>query len=231
MTRKLAIGAAAASLLVAAMFLLPVRAWAVELVQWIREQGPLAALGFAGIYVLASVVMVPASALTLGAGFAYGPVWGTVLVAPAALLASTIAFLIARRFGRSWLAARLARDRRFTALDRAIAREGFKITVLVRLSPLFPYGLTNYALGFTDVQLRAYVVGSAIGMLPGTILYVYLGSLLTTAAELAARPQGSGATALYWGGLAVAVVVTVVITVLARRALRAELGASVVGTP
>lgn len=224
--RELIAGGSVLVVIVAALILLPVRAWSIELVTWIRDAGPLAVVMFAVVYVAAAVLFVPGSALTLGAGFAYGPVWGTLIVSPASIAAALVAFAIARRLGRGRIARRVQAHRRFAAIDRAVAGQGFKLTVLLRLSPIVPYTLLNYALGLTSVRFRDYAVGSAIGMLPGTVLYVYLGSLVTTARDLGAKPASAWMTGLYWGGLGCAVIVVVVVTRIARRALAEQLEAS-----
>ena len=111
---------------------------------------------------------------------------------------------------------------RFAAIDEAIGESGFKIVFLLRLSPIFPFNLLNYALGVTRVRFRDYVIASLLGMLPGTFLYVYLGSLVTNASELLSgkRPEaGIWGQVLYWGGLAATLLVTVLITRIARKAL------------
>jgi uncharacterized membrane protein YdjX (TVP38/TMEM64 family) len=120
----------------------------------------------------------------------------------------------------------VSRDPRFAAIDAAIEHQGLKVVLLLRLSPVFPFSVLNYALGLTGVRLRDYVLGSFLGMLPGTILYVYLGSLVTTAAALGGGggPSTSGQRALYWAGLGATLIVTVLMTRLARRALRSALG-------
>ena len=97
--------------------------------------------------------------------------------------AATLAFVLGRTVARGWIARRIAGSPRFAAVDEAIGENGFRIVLLLRLSPLFPFNLLNYALGLTRLSLRDYVVASALGMLPGTILYVYLGSLVTSASE------------------------------------------------
>ena len=125
-----------------------------------------------------------------------------------------------------WISRRLGRDPRFTAIDAAVGANGFRIVLLLRLSPAFPFNLLNYGLGLTSVRLRDYLLGSFLGMLPGTALYVYIGSLVTSAAELSsgqrpdAGPWGHG---LYWGGLGATLLVTVILTRIAKRALTAEL--------
>ncbi len=223
MTRALLRGALAAALVVALVWLLPFGAVGIALIEWVRGAGPVAVVAFAAVYVGSAVALVPASALTLGAGFVYGPVWGGLLVVATSNAAALISFGLARQFGRGWIARRVQAEPRFGAIDRAVARAGGKITLLLRLSPVFPFGLLNYALGLTAVSPRAYAVATALGMLPGTLLYVYLGSLLTSATALGARPQHGLTTVMYWGGLGFAAVSVSLITWIARRALRLEL--------
>ena len=206
---------------VAAARLLPVGAWLLGFVEWIRGAGVAGMAAFMVAYVAACVLFLPGSLLTLGAGFAYGVGLGVPLVWVAANAGAALAFVLGRTLAREQIAARVAGNARFAAIDRAVGREGLQIVLLTRLSPVFPFNLLNYAYGLTQVRLRDYVVGSLIGMLPGTVMYVYLGSLVTSVTELASgRPAGGGAQqTLYWLGLAATVVVTVVVTRVARRAL------------
>ncbi|MHB8876504.1 MAG: TVP38/TMEM64 family protein [Myxococcaceae bacterium] len=219
---KLLVALAVAAGAVAVLLLVPPERWLPGLLEWIRGAGPLGMAAFAGVYVAGALLMLPGSVFTLGAGFAYGPLAGTLLVSPVSVLASTLAFLTGRFLARDWVGRRIARFPRFAALDQAIAESGFRTVLLLRLSPLFPFNLLNYSLGLTRVRLRDYVLGSALGMLPGTVLYVYLGSLLTSAGELlsgrrpAAGPLGQ---LLYLGGLLATIAVTVVVSRAARRAL------------
>jgi uncharacterized membrane protein YdjX (TVP38/TMEM64 family) len=166
---------------------------------------------------------VPGSLLTLAAGAIFGLVAGTIYVFVAASLAACAAFALARTVARGALERRLSGNARFAAIDRAIAAEGRKIAFLLRLSPVFPFSLLNYALGLTRVRFGDYVL-ACLGMLPGTLLYVYLGSL---AGDAAGRGAG-GQTRLEWifkaVGLVVTFVVTLVITRTARRALREVTG-------
>jgi uncharacterized membrane protein YdjX (TVP38/TMEM64 family) len=122
---------------------------------------------------------------------------------------------------RDLIARRVAGNVKFAAIDDAVGREGFKIVLLTRLSPIFPFNLLNYAYGLTQVTLRDYVVASLIGMIPGTVMFVYLGSLFTDVAALAAG--GSRGSAAPWWlkviGFAATVAVTIVVTRVARRAL------------
>ena len=227
--RWLKAGAAAAlvSLAIGAAVALPLSQWATQFVDWMRGAGLVGAAAFGAVYVLAAVLLLPASLLTLGAGLAYGPLWGTALVSPVSVVAATLAFVLGRTVARGWIARRTAADPRFRAVDAAIGRHGLKIVLLLRLSPVFPFNVLNYALGLTGVRLRDYVLGSFVGMLPGTFLYVYLGSLLGDVAGLYAHasPAGTARHVLSIVGLVATVVVTVYITRIARRALAEELDA------
>ncbi len=207
---------------IAAVYLLRVDRWVLSLVESIRGAGAIGVAIFAIAYVAAAVLLLPGSVLTAGAGFAYGPLWGTLLVSPVSVAAATLAFALGRTVARRWIARRIAENPRFAAIDEAIGESGLGIVLLLRLSPLLPFNLLNYGLGLTRVSLRDYVVGSALGMLPGTVLYVYLGSIVTSASELAAGGgEGAGASRflLYWGGLVATVGVTWLLTRIARRAL------------
>ncbi|MEO6953222.1 MAG: TVP38/TMEM64 family protein [Polyangia bacterium] len=219
----------AIGVIVLAFVLLPVGRWSLALVDWIRGAGVLGVVVFSLAYIVGTAAMLPGAALTLGAGFAYGPLWGTLLVSPVSVVAATVSFVLARSVARGWVSGTLSRDPRFTALDAAIGERGFGIVLLLRLSPLLPFNLLNYALGITRVRLRDYVLASALGMLPGTVLYVYLGSLVTSASELVSghRPAGGPwGRVIYWGGLAATLVVTVVVSHMAKQALSSRLDAA-----
>lgn len=193
---------------------------------WVESLGPWGPLVFIVGYAAAVVAFVPGSLLTLAAGAIFGVAWGVVWVFAAALVGSTAAFLVARYVARDAVARRLAANPRFAAIDKAVGREGRKIVFLLRLSPLFPFTLLNYALGLTTVRLTDYVL-AAVGMIPGTILYVYYGKLAGDVAALAggaAVERGAG----YWAVLALGLVASVVVATLvgrtAKRALTEAVG-------
>jgi uncharacterized membrane protein YdjX (TVP38/TMEM64 family) len=168
------------------------------------------------------VAFVPGSVLTLAAGAIFGLAQGTVYVFVAAVLGSAAAFLAARHLARDAVERRIARNPRFGAIDRAVAAEGRKIVFLLRLSPVFPFTLLNYVLGLTRVRFADYLVAS-LGMIPGTLLYVYYGKLAGDVATLAAgapAPRGVGYWTVLALGLAATVAVTTVVTRAAGRALR-----------
>lgn len=186
----------------------------------LRGLGPWAPLAFIALYVAAALFLLPGSVLTLGAGAVFGVVMGTVWASIAATLGATAAFLTGRYLAKDWTERRLASQPRFKAVSAAVAREGLKIVLLLRLSPLIPFNVLNYALGVTRVSLRHYILGSWLGMLPGTVMYVYLGAV---AGDLAGGRQRTKAEwALYAAGLAATVAVAVYVARLAKGATRSH---------
>jgi uncharacterized membrane protein YdjX (TVP38/TMEM64 family) len=188
---------------------------------WVSGLGAWGVLLYILIYILACVLFVPGSILTLGAGVLFGVVKGTVVVSVAATCGATCAFLVGRYLARGWVAEKMVHYPRFQAIDEAVGREGWKIVGLTRLSPVFPFNLLNYAYGLTRVSLRDYFWASWIGMLPGTVLYVYLGALAGDLALLGTqeRTRTPAEWIFYLIGLVATVVVTVYVTRLARSAL------------
>jgi uncharacterized membrane protein YdjX (TVP38/TMEM64 family) len=191
---------------------------------FVEGLGAVAPLVFGLAYAVAVVAFVPGSALTLAAGAIFGVVTGAVTVFVAAVVGSAAAFLIARYLARGAVERRLAANPKFAAIDRAVGREGRKIAFLLRLSPAIPFNLLNYALGLTRVRFADYLLAS-LGMIPGTILYVYLGAVAGDAASASASDGAAGwQTAVKALGLAATAAVTFYVTVLARRALREATG-------
>ena len=213
------------ALFAAAAYFLPVAEWTTSLAERARRTGGLGVGLFFVAYVVATVAFLPGSILTLAAGFAYGPLWGLAIVSPASVAGATAAFLLGRTLLRDWAVRKTRGSPQLRAIQSAVDREGFKLILLLRLSPLIPFNVLNYALSLSNVRLGTYVVASAIGMLPATALYVYLGSLAPTAAQLSAagKAGGSSRTLLYAAGLAATIAVVSIVTRSARRALQAEL--------
>jgi len=192
---------------------------------WVDSLGPAGAIAFVVIYILACVFMLPGSVLTLGAGAVFGVVKGSMICSVASTLGATAAFLVGRYLARDRVARRIEGNESFRAIDEAVGREGWKIVGLTRLSPAFPFNLLNYAYGITRVSLRDYFLASWIGMLPGTVMYVYLGSLAGSLATLGRH--GAGRTPAQWALYAVGLLATVVVTVFVTRIARAALAAKV----
>lgn len=201
---------------VVTVFTVDVRALLREALAGLESLGAWGPVIFVLLYIVAAVLLVPGSALTLGAGALFGVGLGSVLVSAGATLGATAAFLVGRYLARDWVAKKIEGNAAFAALDRAVAADGWKIVGLTRLSPAFPFTLLNYAFGLTRVSLRDYVLASWIGMMPGTVMYVYLGSLARAAGD---RSRTPAEWALYGVGLAATIVVTVFVTRLARAAL------------
>lgn len=192
--------------------------------QWIDSLGTVGALAFISLYIIATVAFLPGSILTLGAGVIFGVVWGSLYVFIGATLGATAAFLVGRYLARSWIAGKIADNKKFAAIDQAVGKEGLKIVLLTRLSPIFPFNLLNYAFGITGVSLKDYFIGS-VGMIPGTIMYVYIGSLAGNLARIGTEAQPTNPT-IQWTirivGLIATIAVTIYITRIARKALEAE---------
>lgn len=196
-----------------------------EALAWFRSLGPWGAVAFVVAYVLACVLFLPGSVLTLGAGALFGVPLGFAVVSLASTLGATVCFLIGRLVARDWIAGQAAKNPRFAALDAAVGREGRKIVGLLRLSPVVPFGLLNYGLGVTRVRLGDFVLASWLGMMPGTLLYVWLGALAGDAAKMAhgQRQRTSVEWAFYGVGLLATLAVTAYVTRVAKRALNERL--------
>ncbi|MGB3238165.1 MAG: TVP38/TMEM64 family protein [Geitlerinemataceae cyanobacterium] len=199
--------------------------------EWINSQGTVGVLVFVGLYAIATVAFVPGSLLTLGAGVIFGLAFGSIYVFIGATLGATLAFIVGRYFARDWVAKKIEGNDKFAAIDRAVSKEGLKIVLLTRLSPAFPFVLLNYAYGLTGVSLKDYILGS-VGMIPGTIMYVYIGSLAGDVARIGMESSTTDPNAkmAQWiiriVGLIATVAVTIYITKIARKALNEETGNS-----
>ncbi len=189
---------------------------------WIENLGATGYIVFAVVYVLACVFLIPGSILTLGAGAIYGVVAGSVLVSISSTLGASAAFLVGRYLARGWVNKQIEGNEKFGAIDHAVGKEGWKIVGLTRLSPIFPFSLLNYAYGLTKVSLRDFTLASWIGMLPGTVMYVYIGSLAgdlaSIGAESAVAPSGAQ-WAINIVAFLATVLVTVYVTKIAKKAL------------
>lgn len=197
---------------------LPVRQWLTGengAITWIEKQGTVGYLIFIALYIVLTVLAGPAWLITLAAGLVYGLIKGTILVSIGSVLGASAAFLIGRHLARGAIARKVEGKPKFRAIDAAVARRGFFIVLLTRLSPVFPFTLLNYAYGLTGVRFWRYFFASWIGMLPGTFMYVYLGSLGNAVTEGAE----TGKLILRIIGFAATAAVTVYITKIARKAL------------
>lgn len=175
-------------------------------------------LSFVLLYAAAAVLLLPGSILTVAAGAAYGLAKGALLAWLGAVAGSAAAFLFARHLAREPARRRLGADPRAAALERALGEGGWRIVLLTRLSPLFPYNAQNYLYGILPIGFWEYLAASAIGMVPGTFLYVYLGS------AAAGAGGGSAVRRIGWLiGLLATAGVALYATRLAKRALEREI--------
>lgn len=199
---------------------LPVKAWAMALQTWIQGLGYFGPVVFILLYVVATVFLIPGSALTLVAGAIFGLWLGAATVIVGANLGALTSFLLAKTKLRDNVREWAKGNPKFAALDRAIGQNGFKMVLLTRLSPAFPFTLLNYFLGLTSVPVGAYVLANFLGMLPATFMYVYFGSL---AGDTITGSVTGSASALQWGlkivGLLATIVVVVFVTNMARKAM------------
>lgn len=201
---------------VVAYMTLPIQEGLETFTTYVEELGWPGMALFVGAYAVAAVFLIPASVLTLGAGAAFGLVKGMIAVSLGSTLGAALAFLVGRHLARDKVRAKFASGEKFQAVDRAVAAEGWKIVALLRLSPVFPYVALNYLLGLTGVKFWPYVLASWVGMLPGTLLYVYGGYAARTAAQKPDTLQ----MVYNLIGLAVTLAVTIYVTRLARRAMK-----------
>lgn len=225
---RLAVRVAVVAAFVAVLLLFGrrVAAYLPEFTAWVDGLGVWGPLAFVLGYAVATVAFIPGSLLTLAGGAIFGLAEGTALVFVGACLGATAAFVASRYFVRGAIEKRVAAEPRFAAIDRAVGRQGFKIVLLLRLTPIVPFVLLNYALGLTRVKLRDYL-GAFVGMLPATLLYVYYGKVIGDVAEVAAGVEAERSLADYALmvlGLVATVAVVTIIVRIAKRALEEEVG-------
>jgi uncharacterized membrane protein YdjX (TVP38/TMEM64 family) len=213
--------------LLIAVRVLPVTDWLTRFNYWVAHLGIWGVLLFILIYILATVLFFPASILTIGSGFIFGVVSGTIVVSIAATAGAALAFLIARYLARDQIEQKIADNPRFKRIDRAIGERGAKLVFLLRLSPLIPFNISNYFYGLTSVRFWPYVLASWIGMIPGTLLYVYLGAV-GKAGLNSATGHPSARSPLEYTFFGIGLIATVVVTIWVTRIPRRELGKTAV---
>ncbi len=209
---------AAALVLIALCFawwLLPADEWLKSFSDWIKSLGAVGVLAFAVTYVIGTLVLAPASAMSVAAGVVFGW-WAIPLVLVAGCLAATLAFLLSRYFIRDKVSSLIEERPAARATVRAINAEGWKVLLLLRLTPLVPFNAQNYLLGVTDISLSTYVLATVVGVLPGTIVSVYVGVIGTASGK--GDPGVWGWVMLIVGFLA-ALGVSILITMKARQQL------------
>jgi uncharacterized membrane protein YdjX (TVP38/TMEM64 family) len=206
-----------------AMRFLPVQQWLRSFNDWLGQMGVAGIFIFIGVYALATVLLAPGAILTIGAGFAFGLWKGFLAVSAGATLGASLAFLVARFIARDKVEAIAKGNEKFRKIDNAIGKQGAKLVFLLRLSPVIPFNLSNYFYGLTGVKFWPYVLASWVGMMPGTLLYVYIGTVGKAAVSAAAGEEMKHGWQ-YWTflsvGLAATITATIWITKIARDALK-----------
>ena len=215
--------------LTAAVFVLPVKDWLTELLEWLQTLGTWTGpLLLVLIYIPLTVLMVPGTIPTLGAGFAFGVTRGTIAVSLGSVLGSAAAFALGRTLLRDYVQAHIQNRPRLRAIDAAVEKDGFRICLLLRLTPIMPYNLVGYVLGATPMRARDHFFASWMGMLPATALYCYIGHAARSLTEAATGVGGEGGTrrwVLMGIGLVLALVATLYLARTATRAVRDALAA------
>jgi pyruvate/2-oxoglutarate dehydrogenase complex dihydrolipoamide dehydrogenase (E3) component/uncharacterized membrane protein YdjX (TVP38/TMEM64 family) len=220
---------------IAGFSLLPVRQWFLAFEDYVRQLGSLGPLLVIIAYAASTVFFIPGSALTIGSGTLFGLTTGFIVVFIGANVGALCSFLLARSFLRQKVANWAGAQPKFRSLDQAIGKQGFKMVLLTRLSPVFPFVLLNYFLGLTAVRTGSYVVANLLGMLPATFLFVYIGAAARDA--IAGQPASTDfyQQILKYIGLAATIAVVIVVTRVARKALRdaeqTQNGSVVTGKP
>jgi len=207
-----------------AMKFLPVQQWLGSFNDWVGQMGVAGIFIFIGVYVIATVLLAPGAILTIGAGFAFGLSKGFLAVSAGSTLGAALAFLVARFIAREKVEATAKGNEKFREIDKAIGKQGAKLIFLLRLSPLIPFNLSNYFYGLTGVKFWPYVLASWIGMMPGTLLYVYIGVAGKAAVSATAGAEAARHSWEYWAltsiGLVATIIVTIWVTKIARDALK-----------
>lgn len=212
--------AAAVILLSILSAVLPVKEWIREFVDWVKQLGPVGVIVFIVAYALATVLFLPGWIFTVSAGLIYGVVGGTLVALSGAIIGASLAFLVARYLLRKNIADMTATNPRFKAIDEAIGENGWKIVGLLRLSPLIPFNLSNYFYGITSIRFISYVAVSAIGMIPGTLLYAYLGAIGQAGIFGGTAHRSKWQYILLALGLLATVAVTILVSRIAKNALK-----------
>ncbi len=201
---------------------LPLGDWVLGLAERLRGQGTAGAVLYAGTYLLGALFGIPSSVFSVGAGFAYGPLWGVVVGIPGATLSSVAVFTLARFVLRGSVERMLEHHPRWRNVDLVLEKHGPLAVVLLRLSPLTPFNLLNYVFGLTSIRTRHYAWASLIGVIPGVVFYTQLGSLLTSLMNASQQPTavlGWTRWLLLVGSLLLTLGVVIWLGRLARRAL------------
>src|SRR5437868_3965585 len=200
--------------------ILPVKEWIREFISWVQQLGGVGVVVFIIAYAIATVLFLPGWIFTVSAGLIYGVFGGTLVALTGAVIGASLAFLVARYLLRENIEEITEKNPRFAAIDEAIGKNGWKIVGLLRLSPLIPFNLSNYFYGITSISFGAYLLVSAIGMIPGTLLYAYLGAIGQAGVAGGTTGHSKWQYVLLSVGLIATIAVTILVSRIARNALK-----------
>jgi len=209
--------------LLAGWFLLPIEEWSDAFQTWVKDLGLCGWLIFAAVYIVGTVLLVPGPVLTFAAGLAFGLGIGFALVAVSATIGGALAFLVARYLVYDKVGSLIEKRPKIKAIQSAVSEGGWKVFLLLRLSPVLPFNLQNCFYGITDLKQREYVVATLFGIMPGTLVNVYVGA----AGKAVSGDDGS---ALKWGFFAVGLIATVLVAVFVAKKAKAKLKEHGVGS-
>lgn len=215
---KLGLGAAliAAMLALAVYHLAPAADWEGLLEEWVERSGIFGVLVFSAIFIVATLLLLPAAVFNIAAGALFGLAWGVGIVMACSMIAALLAFLIARYLLRERITSHYTRGGTPAAIDKALRDKGWKAVALLRLSPLVPFAVKNYLFGVSRVRLRDYLVGTFLGKLPGTLILTALGTTGRAAMDLKGPAR--------WGLLAGGIAATLAVSWLIGRSAKRRLG-------
>ena len=217
--KQLAIAVGVIVAIAIAFALLPVGDWIAWLVDAIRNSGDLGIVLFSIALIAAIVALAPTVELFVAAGLIYGTVWGAILTTGVSLVGSLLAFVLGRTVLRDRVAAFARKRPKLAAIDRALGEHGFWIATLLRLSPAIPLGPLNYALAAARISLPTYVASYLVGMIPGDLLWAYLGSELRSATHLHDAAHGIWSQILVWSSVVATLVTSILVGRIVQRAL------------
>ncbi|KAL3688610.1 hypothetical protein R1sor_014919 [Riccia sorocarpa] len=205
----------------AAVIILPVEKMLKDFLIWVqRDMGPWGPVMLALAYIPCTIFAVPASILTLGGGYLFGLVMGFISDSIGSTLGATAAFLVGRTVGRSYVTSKLNDYPQFQAIAIAIERSGFKIVLLLRMVPLLPFNVLNYLLSVTPLSVWTYMLASWIGMMPSTLVFVYVGTTIKDITDIDHAHFTPARWLMVSAGLGTSVVMVILVTRTAKDALQ-----------
>ncbi len=196
-----------------ALSFLPIGEWVKSFTAWIQDLGVAGAFIFIGVYALAALLFLPGAIFTIAAGLVYGIAAGTAVAITGATLGAGLAFLAGRYLFRDRIKKVAEKNKKFGAIDEAIGQQGWKIVGLLRLSPLIPFNVSNYFYGVTAIGFWPYLLASFVGMLPGTLLYAYLGAI----GQAGLSGGSKSYSPLQWTFLGIGLLATIAVTIFVSR--------------